>query len=74
MIKKKYYRIRKLTPREIGRLMGVKEEDIDIMTNCGISHTQLCNMYGNSIVVNCMSNMFEKLFIHKPKQQDDVLW
>lgn len=73
---KKYYRIRKMTPRECGRLMGVEDKDIDIMLNCNLSDNALYKMYGNSIVVDCMVHMFDKLFINRnePEKKDITLW
>lgn len=50
---KKKLRIRKLTPRECGRLMGVKDEDITKMAEVN-SNTQLYKQFGNSIVVNVL--------------------
>lgn len=48
---RKHYRIRKLTPKECLRLMGVRDEDIQKMQDAGISDSQLYKMAGNSIVV-----------------------
>lgn len=59
------YRIRKLTPRECFRLMGVSEEDIDNIQKSGISKTQQYKMAGNSIVVDVLFHIFRKLFIDK---------
>lgn len=56
------YRIRKLTPRECGRLMGVSDEDIDRMAAVN-SNTQLYKQFGNSIVVDVMCVMFKNLNI-----------
>lgn len=56
------YRIRKLTPRECGRLMGVSNEDIDKMAEVN-SNTQLYKQFGNSIVVDVMCAMFRNLNI-----------
>lgn len=56
------YRIRKLTPRECGRLMGVSDEDIDKMAAVN-SNTQLYKQFGNSIVVDVMCAMFRNLNI-----------
>lgn len=56
------YRIRKLTPREYGRLMGVSDEDIDKMAVVN-SNTQLYKQFGNSIVVDVMCAMFKNLNI-----------
>lgn len=61
------YRIRKLTPRECGRLMGVSDEDIDKMAAVN-SNTQLYKQFGNSIVVDVMCAMFKNLNI---KQGDN---
>lgn len=56
------YRIRKLTPRECGRLMGVSDEDIDKIAAVN-SNTQLYKQFGNSIVVDVMCAMFKNLNI-----------
>jgi DNA (cytosine-5)-methyltransferase 1 len=58
------YRIRKLTPREYGRLMGVSDEDISKMAAVN-SNTQLYKQFGNSIVVDVMCAMFENLNIEQ---------
>lgn len=58
------YRIRKLTPRECGRLMGVSDEDIGKMAAVN-SNTQLYKQFGNSIVVDVMCAMFENLNINQ---------
>lgn len=58
------YRIRKLTPRECGRLMGVSDEDIDKMATVN-SNTQLYRQFGNSIVVQVMCAMFKNLNINQ---------
>lgn len=55
------YRIRKLTPRECFRLMGVKDEQFDRLS--GISNSQLYKLAGNSIVVNVLEAIFRNLFI-----------
>ncbi len=56
------YRIRKLTPRECGRLMDVSEEDISKMIEVN-SNTQLYKQFGNSIVVKVLEELFISLFI-----------
>ena len=56
------YRIRKLTPRECGRLMGVSDEDISKMEVVN-SNAQLYKQFGNSIVVDVMCEMFKNLNI-----------
>lgn len=55
------YRIRKLTPRECFRLMGVKDEQFNRLD--GISNSQLYKLAGNSIVVNVLEAIFRNLFI-----------
>lgn len=62
LLEKPQYRIRKLTPRECGRLMGVPDEDIDKMAAVN-SNTQLYKQFGNSIVVDVMCAMFKNLNI-----------
>lgn len=58
------YHIRKLTPRECGRLMGVSDEDISKMAAVN-SNTQLYKQFGNSIVVDVMCAMFKNLNINQ---------
>jgi len=55
------YRIRKLTPRECFRLMGVSDCDADKMLAVN-SNSQCYKQAGNSIVVDVMCAMFRKLF------------
>lgn len=54
---------RKLTPKEYWRLMGMTDEDFDKCVDAGISDCQLYKQAGNSIVVNVLEAIFEKLFI-----------
>ena len=56
------YRIRKLTPRECFRLMGITETDIDKIQRSGVSQSQQYKMAGNSIVVDCLYHLFRKMF------------
>lgn len=58
----KKYRIRKLTPKECMRLMGVKDEDTDKMKGAGISDSQMYKLAGNSIVVDVLEGIFTQLF------------
>lgn len=58
----KIYRIRKLTPLECMRLMGVKDEDTQKMKDAGISDSQLYKMAGNSIVVQVLEGIFTQMF------------
>lgn len=64
LFEKPQYRIRKLTPRECGRLMGASDEDIDRMAAVN-SNTQLYKQFGNSIVVDVMCAMFRNLNINQ---------
>lgn len=77
---KKWFRIRRLTPRECFRLMGVKESDIDRMMSKetdkkgrevqAISNTQLYKCAGNSIVVDPMALTFENLLFPGNDRRD----
>lgn len=55
------YSIRKLTPRECWRLMGVKDEQFDKLH--GLSNTQLYKLAGNSIVVDVLMGIFRNMFL-----------
>lgn len=79
----KWFRIRKLTPRECFRLMDVSDADFDkllMVETTGkdnkpkrvISDSQLYKMAGNSIVVSCMDLIFDNLFF--PKNRLDTLF
>ena len=64
------YRIRKLTPRECFRLMGVDDADIDKIQASGISNSQQYKCAGNSIVVDALYHLFRKMFCEtKPEIQ-----
>ena len=56
------FKIRKLTPRECFRLMGLNDTDIDKIQAYGISDTQQYKMAGNSIVVDVLMAIFKNLF------------
>lgn len=56
------YRIRKLTPKECWRLMGVDDVIFDKVCESGISNSQLYKQAGNSIVVNVLEAIFSNLF------------
>lgn len=57
---KQQLRIRKLTPREALRLMGVKDEDITNMSK-NQSDASLWHLAGDSIVVNVLMAIFKQL-------------
>lgn len=55
--------------------MGVYDEDIDKMLTCGLSDNALYKMYGNSIVVDVLENIFDKLLVNRSeKPKDSSLW
>lgn len=60
----KDFRIRKITPKECFRLMGVSEDDIDKLLNANISDSSLYKLAGNSIVVDTLYWQFYKAFIN----------
>jgi len=66
-------RIRKLTTREVFRLQGVSEKDIDTIENCGISKSAQYRLAGNSITISPLYYIFKNIFItptnKKPIQQ-----
>jgi len=83
-LKGKKFRIRKLTPRECFRLMGVDDADIDKMQAAGISNSGLYKLAGNSIVAGgnhtdsngnvdgVLYNLFRKMFIEtEPDETKD---
>lgn len=55
-------RIRKMTTKEIGRLMGVDDSDIDKMTGV-LSPGSVNSLFGNSIVVDVLESVFRELFL-----------
>ena len=55
-------RIRKFTPTDCFRLMGVREDDIEkIAESKEISDSKRYQLAGNSIVTNCLTAIFEEL-------------
>lgn len=56
-----FMKIRKLTPLECWRLMGFDDDDFYNAKSVGISDTQLYRQAGNSIVVNVLESIFQKL-------------
>lgn len=64
--------IRKLTPKECFKLMGVKPSDYDKLT---ISKTQKYIQAGNSIVTTCLMAIYSQLFngVDYRKKIDELL-
>lgn len=58
----KQFRIRRLTERELYRLMDVDEKDIDKLLASDIARTQHSKLAGNSIVVACLYYIFKNIF------------
>lgn len=56
-------RIRKLTPRECGRLQGLNDREIDLLEASGISNSQLYKLFGNSICVVVLNAIFNNLLL-----------
>lgn len=71
-VKNQQFRIRKLTPRECFRLMGVTEENIDKIQAAGISNAQQYKMAGNSIVVDVLYHIFRKMFVDKESDNAEL--
>ena len=66
----KKFRIRKLTPRECFRLMGVDDADIDNIQASGISNSSQYKLAGNSIVVDVLFHLFRKMFIETERDTE----
>ena len=56
------YKIRKLTPKECLRLMGVSDDNIEKMKSIGLSNSSLYKLAGNSIVKQCLDSIHKELF------------
>lgn len=54
------YRIRKLTPKEAFRLMGVKDEDFERVVR-NQSNSSLYHLAGDSIITNCLMAIFKEM-------------
>jgi site-specific DNA-cytosine methylase len=65
--------VRKLSTRELYRLMDVDDIDIDILLSTDIPKTQHAKMAGNSIVVNVLYHIFKKLFIETEPEEGQQL-
>lgn len=65
------WRIRKLTPRECYRLMGVKDSDVDKIQSV-ISKSQQYKTAGNSIVTSVLSALFLQMGIQGKKRWNDM--
>ena len=61
----------KLTPRECGRLMGVRDQDINKMFEVN-SYSQCYKQFGNSIVVPVLMAIFSQLHIKGVKPWNEL--
>lgn len=71
-MKARYFDIRKLTPRECGRLMGVNDEELNSMINeawtladgkeTRLTNSALYKLFGNSIVVDVLAAIYRRLW------------
>lgn len=68
----KKFRIRRLTPRECFRLMGVDDNDIDKIQAAGISNSAQFKLAGNGIVVDVLYHVFRKMLI-EPENETQQL-
>ena len=68
----KKFRIRKLTPRECFRLMGVDDADIDKIQASGLSNSAQYKLAGNSIVVDVLYHIFRKMFIETGSESQQL--
>lgn len=66
----KFYRLRKLTPRECSRLMGNLDADTDKIEAAPICKSKQYQLYGNSIVVDCLAGIFKNLIFGCEKPAD----
>ena len=70
-LKGKKFRIRKLTPRECFRLMGVDDKDIDKIQAAKVSNSAQYKLAGNSIVVDVLFHIFRRMFIETEEPDFD---
>lgn len=56
------YRIRKLTPVECWKLMGLTKADCEKARNIGVADGNLYKQAGNGLVTNCIQLLFEHLY------------
>lgn len=65
------FRVRKLTPKECWRIMGFDDESFEKAEKV-CSNTQLYKQAGNSIVVNVLEKILEKLLQDRPWNTEKV--
>ena len=67
------FRIRKLTPRECFRLMGVDDADIDKIQASGLSNSSQYKLAGNSIVVDTLYYLLKQLLITNTNEEQEEI-
>lgn len=73
--KAEYFGIRKLTPRECFRLMDVSDEDFNKLLATDengkrlISNSALYRLAGNSIVENCLCEIYKRIWLSEDAPQ-----
>lgn len=55
------YRLRRLTPRECGRLQTFNEDELDVLLNCGVSDSQLYKQFGNGWTIEPIAHILSFL-------------
>lgn len=65
------FRIRKLTPTECLRLMGLSDKDINKIKSTGLSDSSLYKLAGNSIVKQCLDYIHINLFKEKINNENN---
>lgn len=58
------FKIRKLTPKECFRLMGLNDNEIDKIKYTGLSDSAMYKLSGNSIVKNVLDSIHKNMFIN----------
>lgn len=58
----RYFRLRRLTPRECFKLMGVDMCSINKLVTSGVPEAQLYKQAGNAIVVDVLVNLYKSIF------------
>ena len=64
--------IRRLTPSDCLRCMGVNENNLHFIQQSGIPESQQYKLAGNSIVVDVLEHIFRKLFIDKENNSEQM--
>ena len=70
---KKNLKIRKLTPKEAGRLMAFQDQDTDHMHEIGLGDGALYHVFGDSICVNLLLGMFARLYGLSPQECENLI-